>query len=1143
MKPNSTETPAGCLNLQPCLTLNEYAEQPDIYFTSRSTFVFLAGDHSLQTTANLVDVSDVVYQKREGEAAVSIFFQNQAAVRCERVTNFTITGLNFSVHSQSLSQDYSRLAFITSTGVVIANSSFLGNGDAQGNFSRAIYSSRSRIDIVDCRFEGNTGDNGGAIKAQGSLISIYRSVFKSNHAVSSGGAIYASGSLVVIQSGEFVQNSARIRGGAVTCENRCNLTMASNNSSISYFLNRADKGAAVYLSINSVVFLTGTGLIEFRENVGKSGSGIFLDGASALYSNVGHLLFSGNVAFRNGGAIYTDSGSVSLGKNINSNHHFSNNTANNGGAIYFKSTRSRLSQIKITGSSTFDGNRATGESKPAGGAVYVYFSNFTLTGTATFSDNDAFYGAGIYVFGTDTLIRGSITLIENTAEIGGGVFIVTSKVKIETRNVSFIGNVARNRGGGLRISNFDPNNGMTIRGNFINNSAEICGGAVYIEMGLNVMAFDSVTVRGNSGSSLCLSDANVIFRGDTQIHDNTGENGGGIFTRNSTLRFTDSSRFYSNSAVAGGAIYSLFGSRILFGGVHTFIQNIADREGGALSIQGTDIVTAFKNTLIFTSNSASNGGAIYLGSRATLTLDSFNILNATDNRADYGGVIYNEDTTIPSQCYFETSSDHEIVSLQFCSIQLKNVIAARTLIVSTHTQLISNNDFAGKDGSFLYGGLLDRCQMEISNTSDDLQNSFVPFKYLQEKIFKLSVQDSTTRNVTSQAYQLCFCESDEIYNCSESRRITVLRGQRFEFSLLALDQMRHFAPTVVTAKISGTAELDINQNSQVLPRQCSTLTYNLYSTENRGDLVLYPDGPCRDTGLNTANINITLLPCPDAFMQSGSKCVCEERLLKYSAVCVIDKTPYITRRAGSEFWMSALYNEDMQYGGLIVYRSCPTDYCKSNTSVNITLDNLDIQCDLNRGKMLCGACINGSSLMLGGFSCGVCSNTFLALLIPFVMAGIVLVFILTILRLTVATGMINSIILYANIVQVNRVIFFPYSTRNILTVFIAWLNLDLGFQSCFYDGMDAYAQTWLQLCFPLYIWILMGLIIVTSRYSILMSKLIGHNPIAVLATLLLMSYTKGLKIIIEVYSSVELDYPNNKKVTVAQRWQCAILTV
>jgi hypothetical protein len=89
----------------------------------------------------------------------------------------------------------------------------------------------------------------------------------------------------------------------------------------------------------------------------------------------------------------------------------------------------------------------------------------------------------------------------------------------------------------------------------------------------------------------------------------------------------------------------------------------------------------------------------------------------------------------------------------------------------------------------------------------------------------------------------------------------------------------------------------------------------------------------------------------------------------------------------------------------------------------------------------------------------------LALTLPFAAAGIALVVFLTILRLTVASGMINGVILYANIAE--RVTF-PLAI-------IAWLNLDLGFETCFYNGMDAYVQTWLQYAFPLYVWVLISL--------------------------------------------------------------------
>ena len=76
--------------------------------------------------------------------------------------------------------------------------------------------------------------------------------------------------------------------------------------------------------------------------------------------------------------------------------------------------------------------------------------------------------------------------------------------------------------------------------------------------------------------------------------------------------------------------------------------------------------------------------------------------------------------------------------------------------------------------------------------------------------------------------------------------------------------------------------------------------------------------------------------------------------------------------------------------------------------------------------------------------------------------GLVLVLFIVVSRLTVAVGTISGLIFYANIVGANQSIFFPSGSTNPLAVFIAWLNLDFGIKTCFYDGMDTYAKTWLQ---------------------------------------------------------------------------------
>ena len=131
------------------------------------------------------------------------------------------------------------------------------------------------------------------------------------------------------------------------------------------------------------------------------------------------------------------------------------------------------------------------------------------------------------------------------------------------------------------------------------------------------------------------------------------------------------------------------------------------------------------------------------------------------------------------------------------------------------------------------------------------------------------------------------------------------------------------------------------------------------------------------------------------------------------------------------------------------------------------------------------------------------------------------------LNLTVSVGTINGLIFYANIIRANQAIFFPHdASKSFLSVFIAWLNLDLGIETCFYNGLDAYAKTWFQFLFPLYIWFLVIAIIVSSHYSTRASRLSGNNAVQVLATLFLLSYAKLLRIIITTFSTTKLVYPN-----------------
>ena len=302
-------------------------------------------------------------------------------------------------------------------------------------------------------------------------------------------------------------------------------------------------------------------------------------------------------------------------------------------------------------------------------------------------------------------------------------------------------------------------------------------------------------------------------------------------------------------------------------------------------------------------------------------------------------------------------------------------------------------------------------------------------------------------------------------------------------------------------------------------------------------MTLYTDSPCPlkersdsvfSVPTNAIKVHVFILQCPPGFelLQNPPACNCAQRLKQFTRMCRIENGKI---ERNTEFWVG--YVQDNSSDGLILHPHCPFDYCRDK-KMYIAVQYSDEQCSSNRIGLLCGKCGLNFSLALGSNHCLQCSNNHLWLIIAFAFAGMALVLLLLVLRLTVAFGTINGLVFYANVFAMNSATFFSPQITNILTVFIAWLNLDLGIEICFYDGMDAYAKAWLQFVFPFYVWALVGIIILMSHYSSKVATILGSNPIAALATLFLLSYTKILRSVITVLSYTFLEYPNNSQIAV-----------
>ena len=274
-------------------------------------------------------------------------------------------------------------------------------------------------------------------------------------------------------------------------------------------------------------------------------------------------------------------------------------------------------------------------------------------------------------------------------------------------------------------------------------------------------------------------------------------------------------------------------------------------------------------------------------------------------------------------------------------------------------------------------------------------------------------------------------------------------------------------------------------------------------------------------------IKVNIESCPIGFPFEKDTCVCRSELNTSSITCDIN-SQIITR--DGNMWIGYKNDSDC----LIFYPHCPFDYCNDRT-VHFKITSPDPQCLLNRSGILCGQCSDGLSLMLGSNQCGQCTNNYIALIIPFAFAGIALVAFIIALNLTVSVGTINGLIFYANVVKIYEPIFFPNGPVKLLSQFISWLNLDLGIETCFFDGMDSCSKTWLQFVFPGYVWFLLILIVILSQYSSKMVRLVGSQAIPVLATMILLSYTKLIRTVFQALYFINIQCNGNNNVPLL-RW-------
>ena len=731
-----------------------------------------------------------------------------------------------------------------------------------------------------------------------------------------------------------------------------------------------------------------------------------------------------------------------------------------------------------------------------GYGMYLYFDNDNVPNVfienSLFSHNIGWYGGGAEVFlhGSGNIEFSNCAIYNNTAIYGGGLYLKSNgNGSIKFSNCNIYRNTAEVNGGGVRLISLVGGSIVFINCSIYDNTAQIVGGGMYIslygENGSNI--FNNCTIFNNTAyfaSALVL----LSFRATP--------------TLTSSFHFTNVlfhfNKVYDRPNVEQKGYRSAV---VLFNVFNITFEQIEISNHNTTGLICDNSVITVKRQNMFANNSGIYGGGIALYDFSQILLNQNTNISFINNHASKSGggiFVYHDEVLsidIANECPFKVIPYH-----------YPN---------DTKTVLYFVNNTADISGDVLYGGKIENC------------TSTLYFHHL----FRYPNQTGLSV-VSSDPIQVCFCESSR-QNCSISNMsIFVTPGIDIDVSLSTVGILDGLTQGAIKLNSSNNSSI-VQYNNNRLNATCTNVTFTLRTDSSLSTTQVYAtlnnsiSEHLYDPYLKV--IEVTIKPCPNGYPLVNGTCICRPELNLGSITCDIN-SQIITR--DGDMWIG--YENDSNC--LIVYSNCPFHYCNTS-NISFMLNYPSKQCLYNRSGLLCGQCSEGFSLMLGSDQCEQCTNTFIALIIPFALASIALVAFIIVLNLTVSVGTINGLIFYANIVKIYEPIFFPKGPQNLFSQIISWINLDLGIKTCFYNKMNSCGKIWLQYVFPVYVWLILIFIIILLRYSSKVVRLVGRQAIPVLATMILLSYTKLIRTVFQALYFTKIPCSDSKNNTIILlRW-------
>ena len=693
---------------------------------------------------------------------------------------------------------------------------------------------------------------------------------------------------------------------------------------------------------------------------------------------------------------------------------------------------------------------------------------------------------------------------------GMGLFVNTPNVSTSILNCNFSGNIAA-RGAALNVMS----ECLNVTGSRFYDNVAYTGAAMLIKVDLmqggvcdgSPVVLSATTFINNSA---CIGAA--IYAADEYEYNKKPYSLNLI-----DMKVIANKRILScNASNDRGAVvyYNDIDNVSISGSYSTGSQFIENEKG---TVQGVGTHLHLLGMVSFQNNTGENGAAIYLTNNANLFFHSNSEVNFTDNIATgFGGAIYiGGDPSIP---------------LHYCAVHFIGV---------NHAINFQGNR-AKIDADSIYATSMYYCHLD----------SYIPNYWPKtESEYHTFYNMDNSNNQTNNSQMLSFPAKLDLWGCSyrisgvvpacNISEISIYPGATLQFNATLMDYAGRISPSVLFAEVvrSGSSDatdvsISSQQEVQWISKRYTTIEYQIFGPGNTSVCLKLLTRP----GVISQNIAVTLKQCEAGFELKSFQCKCLDFLYKFGITCDINQGT--VKRSGLQQWIG-LYS----YRSEAISSTCPLGYCNNITYTR--LGSSDI-CAGSRIGVLCGQCPSNLSVVFGSSECRKCSNVWLLTIFLYAITGLLVVTGLFLFNITVTSGFLYGLIFYANILIVNRTIFFGQSSLMPLDIIVSFVNLDLGFPLCFYNGMVDWVKTLLQFAFPAYLIIISAIIYIGSGYFLnwssddaaescmhKVSRCIRKRAVSVIATLFYVSYSKVLRTGIEIFTYAEMHLKN---CTVVKVW-------